>query len=159
MNKLLLCVFALIDLCCNSQKEVKDKNLNILIEEATSKYDLTKQAYTVHRYEGDSTIKFELTKLEKEKIVSYYYNLKLDELHDKLTIEDNCMTMPKFYSTLTVKSKTQNQKIIIDIDCKDYKGIFNTKGKRVSLFIYFVENIINSNPKIKSVPESNYIFE
>jgi hypothetical protein len=159
MGKWLLSFLILITVCCNPQKKIKDNNLDILIEEAASKYDLETQTYTVYRNKGDTTIQFELTEVEKQEIIDYYYNLELDELHDKLTIEDNCSIMPKLYSTLTVKCKTAEQQIIVDTDCKNYKGLFSTKGKRITSVISFVEKLIQSKPGVKSAPESDYIFE
>ena len=92
---------------CSTKPETIDQNIEITIEDAQSyKYDLSKHTYSISRiFKPDTTIHFKLSTAETEQIISKYYELELDLFRSRERIEDNCMIMPKLYTTVKVKSK------------------------------------------------------
>jgi hypothetical protein len=144
---------------CSSKDQTKDEKMAIEIQIAQSyKYNLQQETYTIFNMQGDTTIHFHLTSQEKEQIIDKYYSLHLEELQGKHEIEDNCLVMPKLYTTLKVKSKEQEQETIIDESCDDYKGLFNSKGKRVATFLQFVTSLLKTKPEIKNAPTSDIMY-
>lgn len=153
----LVAIFTLI--CCSSKNQLKDENLAIVIQIAQSyNYDLQQETYTVFNMKSDTTIHFHLTIEEKKQIIERYYSLHLEELQGKQEIEDNCLIMPKLYTTLKVKSKVQKQEIVIDENCADYKGLFNTQGKRIAAFLQYVSNLLETKAEIKNAPRSDIMY-
>lgn len=151
---------------CHSAK-VRDKNITIIIDFAQSyKYDLTAGVYTVHFMDKpDTTIKFQLSPDEINKIVDKYYEFEIDNIsgvHKDLgtiVIEDNCMIMPKLYTILHVRSKTKLQDIQIDEGCDDLSLGDVKRGKSVKLFLNFVRAIVKSKPEINNAPQSDIIYK
>ena len=160
MTRFLICILWITIASCSSKQKIEDESIAFVINYAQSySYDLQKQAYTVFSYlNRDTTVHFNLTNQEKKKIIHKYYDLDLDELEGKLRIEDECLTMPKLYTTLIVKSKSQTQEFIIDEDCKDYKSKFVSQGKRVSAFLEVVRNVLKEKPEIKKAPTSEIMY-
>ena len=144
---------------CSQNDKMKDDNIEIVIKIAQSyKYDLTRGAYTIFNIQGDSTIHFHLSEKEKQQIVQKYYSLGLDKFKGKQAIEDNCLVMPKLFTTLHVKSNKEEQEIIIDEDCDDYKGIFDSKGKNIAAFLKFIDHTLHGKQEIKNAPLSDIIY-
>src|SRR5215218_4455177 len=101
MLRLVFLVLLLSIIACSTNDKMKDGNIEIVIQIAQSyKYDLHQETYTTFNMQGDTTIYFHLTKEEKRQVVQKYYSLGLDELKGKQEIEDNCLVMPKLYTTL-----------------------------------------------------------
>ncbi len=145
---------------CASSDQVKDEELAIIIEGAQSyKYDLQLETYSVfNMMKSDTTIHFQLTNDEKKQITEKYYSLQLNNLKGKQKIEDSCFQSPKLYTTLRVKSREQEQEIIIDEGCEDYSKIFESKGKRVGAFLEFVRSLLKTKPEIQAAPSSDILY-
>lgn len=159
MNKFFAFNWFVLLFSCSSKQGARAEKLEIVIEDAQSyKYDLSKQTYTVFGRYSDTTVNFRLTNLEKKEIADKYYALRLDEIQGKQMIEDNCEMMPKLFSVLKINSKYQSQEITIDDGCGNYKGLFDTKGKRVVAFLQFVADIIRSKPEIMNAPKSDRVY-
>ena len=123
------------------------------------KYDIKRQTLTVFNHlRQDTTITFNLTSAEKEKIVSKYFKLNLDEIDGNQRIDDKCMIMPKLYTTLRVKSEIGVQELIIDEDCNDYNLKFVIRGRRISAFLEFVRKMLHAKPEIKNAPKSDIFY-
>ena len=138
---------------------MKDDNIEIVITFAQSyKYDLTRGTFTIFNFQGDTTIHFRLSEQEKRQIVQKYYSLGLDDFNGKQNIEDNCLVLPKLFTTLYIKSKKKEQEIIIDEDCEDYKGFVTSKGKNVAAFLKFIDRILKAKPELKDAPTSDIMY-
>ena len=154
----------LIFLGCTSNN--KDKNLEIIIEDAQSyKYDLKGEVYTIfYTDKGFSEIKFDLSKEEENKIAEEYYDLRInkiagdDKRFENIYIEDDCMTMPKLFTKIHVKTKNKLQEIKIDESCNNFKLSNYNEAERIKKFIRFVKQIVKSKPQIKNAPESNIMY-
>ena len=145
---------------------LRDKNLGIVIEFAqSSKIDVTANRFTVFNIERPQfDTQFHLLSTEKNQIIEKYYSLSLYDLNDidissKLVyIKDNCMDMPKLYTTLTFNSNQNIQRIQIDASCHEYSRQDKTKASRVKEFIDFVANIIMKKPEVSNAPPSDIIY-
>ncbi len=166
MQRLVYFLAVLVFLAACHQKKVRDKDISIIINVAQSyKYDLTKGEYTVYFMDRpDTVLKFLLSPAEATKIVDRYYTLEIDNITgvDKelgtIYIEDNCMMMPKPYTILHIKSKSNSQDIQIDEGCDNF-SIGNVKrGKSVKAFLDFIRDIMKSKSEIKNAPHSNVIY-
>lgn len=166
MQRIIYFIVVLVTLAGCHQEKIRDKEIDIVINMAQSyKFDLTKGLYTVYFMDRpDTTIKFLLTPDETNKIIDKYYDLEIDNITEvekelgKILIEDNCLTMPKPYTILHVRSKTKSQDIQIDEGCNDFSG--NTKrGKAVSMFLGFIRTILKLKPEIKNAPYSNVEYK
>ena len=73
-------------------------------------------------------------------------------------LKDNCMDMPKLYTTLTFNSNQNIQRIQIDASCHEYSRQDKTKASRVKEFIDFVANIIMKKPEVSNAPPSDIIY-
>jgi hypothetical protein len=160
MFRLLMFGFLLTQTACLRNAAIVDPNIDISIAGAQSyKYDLTKQTYTVFRiFKADTIIHFELSVKEREQIIQQYYDLELNDIKGTHSIEDDCMIMPKLYTTLQVKSQHGLQEIMIDEECSDFKPGVTGEGKRIQVFLKFVKKIINSKPAISSAPQSDILY-
>jgi hypothetical protein len=149
---------------------IKDKNLEIVIEDAQSyKYDLTKEVFTIFfMAKTPVNIYFHLTDDERNRIIDKYYELGINQMvgKNKITgniyIEDNCMDMPKLTTILKVKSKERLQVIEIDTGCDDFYQPFYLSNynvaKRIKDFLQFALSIIQSKPSLKNSPQSDIIY-
>ena len=163
MNRLPLFLIVIF-LGCSSNN--KDKNVEIIIEDAQSyKYDLKKEVYTIfYTNKVPTEIKFDLSKEEKDKIAEKYYDLRINKIsgNDKrsksIYIEDDCMTMPKLFTKIHLRTKNNLQEIKIDEGCNNFKLSNFNKAKRIKEFIQFVKQIVKSKPQIKNAAESNIIY-
>ena len=160
MFRLLVFIFISRLASCLTKPKIIDPNIKISIEDAQSyKYNLANQTYTVNRiFHPDTTIHFELTAKEREEIINKYYDLELNVLEGKQRIEDECMIMPKLYTTLEVKSQRGLQEIMIDEGCNDFKSSFTNQGKKIQMFLKFVEKILKDKPEIINAPKSDIIY-
>jgi len=163
MKKLFFLYLLALNSC--SQTKIKEKNIDIIIEGSQSyKYDLTHEVFTVfYMSKAPTEIMFHLSNEEKSKIIDKYYALNLEQLKKidsrtgNIYIEDNCMTMPKDYTILRVKTKTISQVIQIDIGCDEYNSNSNV-ARRIKEFIKYTLNIIQAKPEIKNAPTSDVIY-
>ena len=155
----------------NNPKQIRekvpvDKNLRVVIKNGLSdKVDLMKGVYTVFFIgKPPVEVKFELTSAEKAQIINKYYFLALYELKEvnahwgTIYIEDECMTMPKIYTYLTVEGDGITQQIQIDESCDDYSRGKSDRAQRVKTFLEFVNGIIKVKPGMKDAPESDIIY-
>lgn len=144
---------------CLSQNKIKESNIEFIIQESQSyKYDLQRQIFTVYNMNGDTTIHFHMSEKEKQQIINLYYNLGLENINNNIKIEDNCLNMPKFYTTLKVKSKFQQHDIIIDEDCSDYKSLFKNDANQIKEFIQYIKRLLKKKTEIKNAPSSDIMY-
>lgn len=164
MKKYVWCVFLLGYSC--SSNEIIEKITKLEIEDAHSyKYDLDKCIYTVFYMDKQPLeIPFSLTAVEKEQILRAYNELKISELNEKnaitnnILIEDNCMTMPKLFTTLNISANGISRQIQIDEECKSYSFNNLWKAKRVKEFLSVIWKILKSKSEIKNAPKSDVIY-
>jgi len=166
MQRIIYFIVVLVILtACHSEK-IRDKSINIVINDAQSyKYDLINGVYTVYFMDRpDTAISFHLSPDEATKIVDAYYDLEIDNIKrvDKesgtILIKDNCMTMPKPFTILHVRSKIKLQDIQIDEGCDDFSFGNIKSGKSVKQFLDFIWTILKSKPEIKNAPHSNVMY-
>ena len=145
---------------------IRDKNLEITIEYAqSSKIDLTRKLYTVYNIDRPQfDTNFQLLPAEKDQIIEKYYSLALynltevDTFRRAVYITDNCMNMPKLYTTLTFKTNQTIQKIQIDGSCDNYSNRNKIAAEKVNDFLQLVANIIMTKPVVKNAPASDIIY-
>ncbi len=151
-------VFILIILFSSCSKHSYDRTkINLVIEEANSyKYDFNKEIFTTFYIDKPAAdIKFKLSQREKEKITKRYYELDLDKLPKKITIEGSCNTMPLIFTVLHIQTKDSVQEISIDGGCKEFNFFNKHRAKRINSFLKYILEILNSRPQIKNSPKSN----
>ncbi len=155
MKYLFLPIVILFLSCAHHTKN--NINIELKMEIGNSyKYDILKELYVIYYINKPPTeIKFKLSDMEKKSINKKYYELNLDKLPEKLTIENNCNIMPKVFNVLNIKRDQLMQQIRIDRSCNDYSLFKKGKAKRINDFIDFIKNILNSKPEIKNAPKSN----
>jgi hypothetical protein len=172
--KLLLLSAMFLPLACRStvdteqhkQKEGVDRSLHLEIQYVQSyKVDLTKGIYTVlFMNKPPLHIYFKLSDAERTGIIDKYYSLSIDKLNevDQITgnvyIEDNCQTMPKTYTFLTVRGDSIYQQIQIDAGCEDFKDHERGNAKRMKVFLDYVYKMIQSKPEVKNSPPSDILY-
>ena len=164
MKKILGFYLILITSC--SSQQLLDKNIDIVIEEMKSyKYDLKNGIFTIFYLSKLPTkIKFNLTNKEQNEIIKSYYSLNLNKIKTinkqtgNIYIEDECMTMPKNYTILHVKTKSLLQEIQIDMGCDNFYLSNFREANRIKKFIKLVLNIIQSKPEMKNAPGSDILY-
>lgn len=162
MNSIIVSLsLAIFTSACSNKSNIKDPNLEIVIEDGDSyKYNLSELTYSVHKMSGsDTTIHFRLSNSEKTQIINKYYDLELNSITGKILIKDECMDMPKIYTTLKVKSKLSFQEIQVDEYCSDFKIYDIRKGNKVKAFLRFTETILKNKKEIKAAPKSDIFYE
>lgn len=167
MKKNILIILLLFSCSGNREKNKPDPELvirhdvELIMKTASSyEYDLRKGICTVYFLDKPQLlIPFKLTEEENEKIKEEYYNLKLYELPLQADIEDNCLQMPKIYTTLIIKRGSNLQNIKIDNACNEFNKELQIKAKKVNDFIAYVCRILYLKPEILNRPKSNINYE
>jgi len=150
-------LIAIVGYYCSPKKPI-DNNISIIINNAQSyKWDLKKQTYTIFFVSKPPLeVKFSLSQSEKKTIISKYYELNLNNLGEKVEFNDECLSMPKLFTTLSIYAQSWSQQITIDESCNDFQDSKNAKN--VKAFLEFVKGIIASKPEIKKLPRSDIMY-
>ncbi|HEV8084482.1 MAG TPA: hypothetical protein VGP55_14845 [Chitinophagaceae bacterium] len=137
--------------------KLKHTNIELIIQDAGSyRYDFKKEIYTVFSIDKSPIeIKFELSNEEKKGINEKYYELHLNKLPAKVSIEGDCMISPAFFTTLYIKRDSSMQEIQIESGCRDYNLFNRGKAERINNFLKYIYKIVKVKPEIKNSPKSN----
>ena len=159
MFRLFLFISLFLLSACLSQNKIKESNIEFIIQESQSyKYDLQQQIFTVYNMNGDTTIHFHISEKEKQQIINQYYNLGLENINNNIKIEDYCLSMPKFYTTLKVKSRFQQYDIIIDEECSDYKNSYKNDANHIKEFLQYIKRLLKKKIEIENAPSSDIMY-
>ena len=160
MRNLFLFLLVSILLMCKNE-DGKYKELTIIVSFAQSyKVDFGRQIYTVYYFRKKPTeIRFRLSEQEKIRIAELYYELKINELSstDKElgVIEDNCLVMPKLYTTVEIKTKSETKSFKIDKGCNEHPSLKVKEAERAMKFLDALDKILKSKTEIKRAPKTD----
>lgn len=157
-------MLSMLYLSCSQKQEEND--IEIIIEEPQSyKYDLTHRVFTTYYMTKPKIeVKFKLSEDEESAIKKKYYDLKIYEINQinnitgNTLIDDDCGTMPKFYTIIKIKKPASSQEIQIDKSCDNFYLSNFVIAHRIKEFIKIVTDILQSKPEIENVPKSDIIY-
>ncbi len=134
------------------------ENVVIFYGQRTS-VDLQKDLYTVHFMDSSKVdYKLNFNVAEKNIIMQSFEDLKLNRLRDSIFFEDQCVIIPKTYTTIRFVYKNNYTSVTLDKNCKLPDGKHEGEVRKIQKFLGLFDSIITTKSQLKNAVSSDFRY-